>query len=326
MNDQAKKPDAPASIDPFYVDGKAKRSVAIIKAKEKFCEINSAAKLLDWTTEENFAIQAVESNKYITSIAESNPAALYRAMINLSTIGLTLNPALGLAYLVPRDNKICLDISYKGLVKLATDTGSIRWVQSKVVFSNEKFVLRGISEAPLHESVGENAFVSNRGEMVGVYCTVRTSDGDYLTDIMSKDDIDEIMKRSQAWKSVAAGKSASSPWHSDYNEMAKKTVVKRASKLWPKTERADRLDFAIKTINEHEGIDFVAEQEKQPEPVQVEYITEEQELTLIAMLQDKGIDIARPLKYYAIEKLSLLPKALYDEFIALIEKTVSKAQ
>ncbi|MDO1851433.1 hypothetical protein Q2367_25255, partial [Escherichia coli] len=35
--------------------------------------------------------------------------------------------------------------------------------------------------------------------------------------------------------------------------MMKKTVIKRASKLWPKSER---LDTAVQVLNEHEGIDF----------------------------------------------------------------------
>ncbi|MCY1536136.1 RecT family protein [compost metagenome] len=62
---------------------------------------------------------------------------------------------------------------------------------------------------------------------------------------MSRDDIDGIMNRSQ---SVKSGKS--SPWKTDYGEMAKKTVVKRAYKYWPKT---DRLDRAIHHLNTESG-------------------------------------------------------------------------
>jgi recombination protein RecT len=74
---------------------------------------------------------------------------------------------------------------------------------------------------------------------------VKTADGDYLTTCMSRDEIDGIMNRSQ---SVKSGKS--SPWKTDYNEMAKKTVVKRAYKYWPKTER---LDKAIHHLNTDGG-------------------------------------------------------------------------
>jgi recombination protein RecT len=62
---------------------------------------------------------------------------------------------------------------------------------------------------------------------------------------MSRQDIDGIMNRSQ---SVKSGKS--SPWKTDWGEMAKKTVVKRAYKYWPKTER---LDSAVHHLNTESG-------------------------------------------------------------------------
>lgn len=54
--------------------------------------------------------------------------------------------------------------------------------------------------------------------------------GDYLTDVMSKDELDSIKARS------ASAKKGSGPWITDEGEMQKKTVVKRASKYWPKTQ------------------------------------------------------------------------------------------
>src|SRR5690606_1820212 len=75
-------------------------------------------------------------------------------------------------------------------------------------------------------------FAKDRGDIIGVYVVAKTADGDYLTETMTRDEIDGIMNRSE---SVKAGKST--PWKTDYGEMAKKTVVKRAQKYWPKTER-----------------------------------------------------------------------------------------
>ena len=58
---------------------------------------------------------------------------------------------------------------------------------------------------------------------------------------MSVDEINAIMQRSQSFKS---GKS--SPWKTDWSEMARKTIVKRGSKYWP---RCERLDNAILHLN-----------------------------------------------------------------------------
>ena len=49
----------------------------------------------------------------------------------------------------------------------------------------------------------------------------------------------------------ATSKAKNGPWKNFWEEMARKTIVKRASKYWP---RAERLDNAIHVINEDEGV------------------------------------------------------------------------
>lgn len=147
---------------------------------------------------------------------------------------------------MPRDGKICLDISYMGLMDLAIDSGSIRWGQAELVYANDTFGLNGIDQQPTHI---RNPFAKDRGDVVGVYVVVKTADGDYLTDAMSVDEINAIRDRSSAWKAWIS-KQKSCPWLTDWGEMAKKTVVKRAYKYWPKTER---LDTAIHHLNTDGG-------------------------------------------------------------------------
>lgn len=193
---------------------------------------------VSWDREKQFAIQAFQQNDYLAKIALGNPVAAQNAIINVAAIGITLNPAQKLAYLVPRNGGICLDISYMGLMHLAMETGSIRWGQAVIVYSGDTFKRIGIDKAPLHE-VDE---FGDRGEPVGAYCVVKTSDGDYLTETMKREDIHAIRDRSQGYKS---GKN--SPWLTDELEMWRKTVVKRASKYWPKVER---LNNAVSYLND----------------------------------------------------------------------------
>ncbi|MGE5008462.1 recombinase RecT, partial [Yersinia enterocolitica] len=110
----------------------------------------------------------------------------------------------------------------------------------------------GIDRAPEHE-FNEFATAEERGEMVGVYCVVKTDDSDYLTNTMRIADVYAIRDRSEAYKS---GKP--SPWSTDEEQMILKTVVKQAAKYWP---RRERLDQAIDYVNTEggEGINFAAE-------------------------------------------------------------------
>lgn len=194
-----------------------------------------------WESESQFALQAFQANDFLAKTALSNPVSAQNAIINVAAIGITLNPAQKLAYLVPRNKGVCLDISYMGLMHLAMETGSIRWGQAVIVYANDKFKRVGIDRAPLHE-VDE---FGDRGEPVGVYCVVKTSDGDYLTETMKRSDIEDIRDRSMAWKMhISRGKPC--PWSTDALEMWRKTVVKRASKYWPKVER---LNNAIEYLN-----------------------------------------------------------------------------
>jgi len=137
-------------------------------------------KEIKWERESQFCIQAIQSNDYLSKIAQSNPASFQNAIINVATIGISLNPASKHAYLVPRDGRVCLDISYMGLLHLAMATGSILWGQCKIVRENDSYESNGLDKAPTHKY---NPF-SERGEIIGAYCTVKTSDGDYLTDEM----------------------------------------------------------------------------------------------------------------------------------------------
>lgn len=197
---------------------------------------------ISFEKEAGFAIQVLQGNDYALGVAMKNRQSVINAVTNVAAIGISLNPARRQAYLVPRDGRICLDISYMGLIDLAVATGSIMWAQADLVRANDNFALNGFDAPPTHVF---NPFSKDRGEVVGAYVVAKTASGDYLTTTMSREDIDGIMSRSQ---SVKSGKS--SPWKTDYGEMAKKTVVKRAYKYWPKN---DRLSEAIHHLNTDSG-------------------------------------------------------------------------
>lgn len=205
---------------------------------------------VNFQAEANYAIQLLYANSFAASIAQQNPTSVQNALRNASAIGISLNPANKHAYLVPRKSQagmaICLDISYMGLMHLAQSTGSIEWGQAKLVYEADSYENQGIDKAPTHKYP---AF-GQRGQIVGAYCTVKTATGAYLTEEMSIDQIYSVRARSEAFTGGKQGKPPSGPWVTDFEEMCRKTVVKRASKYWPKV---DRLNEAVNYLNTDGG-------------------------------------------------------------------------
>ena len=211
---------------------------------------NCSDKSLSFNAEAEFAIQVLMGNDYAMKVATGNRQSVVNAVKNIAGIGISLNPALKHAYLVPREGRICLDISYMGLMHLAIQSGSIRWAQCALVHEADEFALNGLDKQPAHKF---NPFARDRGAIVGVYCVVKTFDGDYLTHTMPIEDVFAIRDRSSAWIAVQNKKAKSCPWLTDEGEMVKKTCVKQAYKYWPKTAQSGRMEQAIHYLNEQAG-------------------------------------------------------------------------
>ncbi|ELY4101175.1 recombinase RecT [Cronobacter sp. HA18006] len=216
---------------------------------------------INFKRESEFAMQIFANNDYLAKTAMNNTTSTRSAIMNVAAIGITLNPAQKLAYLVPRKGAICLDISYMGLMHIAQQSGAIKWCQSAIVRKNDQFRREGLDKPPVH-IYSEFDTKEQRGEVVGAYVVVKTDDGDYLTHTMRIEDIYSIRDRSEAWKKYKTDNSKKCPWVTDEEQMMLKTVVKQAAKYWP---RRERLDAAIDYVNTEgeEGINFAAE--RQPE-------------------------------------------------------------
>lgn len=209
----------------------------IVEAQhESFSKVLSVDSIA-WDKEKQFAIQALQSNDFLNKTAWGNQASLQNAVINLASIGISLNPVLKHAYLVPRGGAVCLDISYMGLLSIAMMSGAIVWGQAKLVYANDSYTNTGVDTAPKHE---QQTF-GEKGAIVGVYCTVKLPSGDYLTEEMDIEALNKIK---------GASKSAKGPWSTWPEEMMRKSVVKRGSKYWPVSER---MSTAVDMLNQQEG-------------------------------------------------------------------------
>ena len=226
----------------------------IAAQKERFLTLNRANDdLLSYEQECIFAKQQLEKNDFSMKTAGNNQRSLQGAILNVAAIGISLNPAKQHAYLVPRSGAICLDISFQGLRKIATDSGAINWAKVELVYKNDTFKWTGPVTVPVHEA---DPFSKDRGELIGGYCLAKLPSGEFMVEVMKVDEINKVRDTSKASKN--------GPWVNWYDEMAKKTILKRAFKQWPQTTNDQigraRLETAISASHEAEGTAYSLEE------------------------------------------------------------------
>lgn len=176
-------------------------------------------------------------------LQKSSPESIAQACFDAATLGLPIN-RLGLAYLVSYGEQVKLLISYKGYIHLVLQSGIVLDIFAECVYSKDKFrYLAGTSQTIFHEPV----VIGNRGDFVAVYAIARLSNGLTKPCIIRKSEVDIIRSKSRSPNN--------GPWVSDYDEMAKKSSIKRLCKLLPYS----CLPEMLHTIEEiHEPIDVEA--------------------------------------------------------------------
>ena len=204
----------------------------------------------DLQKECNFAAEAMLKNPYLIECAKAHPQEFIAALKNVVLTGMTLNPTLKLAYLVPYKGKVELTPSYMGKVSFLINTGLVKDIYAMLVYNGDKFTFRkGVNGTLEHEP---NVWGEHKKEdILGGYYFAELSNGTYKYDVMPIQHIEEIRKRSPSVKS-----SKSSPWDTDYEEMAKKTIINWGYKSLPKLDMSDKAKDAISILNHVEDDQF----------------------------------------------------------------------
>lgn len=193
--------------------------------------------------EVNFAMQSLMNNDFLVSCAKNYPDHLVEAIKNVGLTGLTLNPELRLGYLIPYKGKIKFQSSYMGKVDILIRTGVVRDIYAELVYEKDEFIYRKGVNATLEHT--PNPFIKDRGQLLGGYYFAVLTNGQVKYDVMPEDRIEEIKNRSESVK-----KGNSSPWDTDYTEMAKKTIINWAFKSLPKTGISDDMIKALEVDGE----------------------------------------------------------------------------
>lgn len=180
-------------------------------------------------------------------LLDCDPAAVFNEVSKAAALGLYLDPQLGEAYLITgwdsRNNRPApqLRLGYRGLIKLARQSGMISTVYAHEVCRND---VLDISLGDEKKLVHKPDYFNDRGEVGLYYAVVHFSDGTSDFEPMSINDINRIRDRSDGWRAFKAGKIKSTPWASDPVEMSKKTVLRRLLKRIPQSpELADAIQI-----------------------------------------------------------------------------------
>ena len=218
------------------MEGEIKKALPSVMTPERFTRITLSA--LSTTPQLN----------------ECTPASFLGAMMTAAQLGLEPNTPLGQAYLLPfRNNrKGCVEcqfqLGYKGLIDLAYRSGAVSTIQAHVVYENDEFEY----QLGLDPTIRHKPAMTNRGAAIAYYAVFRTKDGGFGFEVMSRQNVEaHARKYSKAYNN--------GPWRTNFDEMAKKTVLKRALKYAPLSTDFVRGLSTDETVHDTISADMMAE-------------------------------------------------------------------
>jgi recombination protein RecT len=137
-----------------------------------------------------------------------------------------------------------------GILKKLRNSGELASIAAHVVYEQDRFVYTlGDNESILHEPLLDG----DRGKPKAVYAIARLRDGSVLREVMTITDVEKVRSVSRARDS--------GPWVQWWDEMARKTVLRRLAKRLPSS--SDDVNRVLD--NDDETFDF-SQKPAQPAP------------------------------------------------------------
>jgi recombination protein RecT len=168
------------------------------------------------------------------TLAQADRPSLFAACMTLAQQGLL--PDSREAAIVTFRNKQGQNLAQAmpmigGILKKVRQSGEISSITTQIVYENDPF--KYWVDADGEHIKHEPNFFSDRGKIIGVYALAKTKDGGVYIDVMTVADIDKVRNVSRA--------KDGGPWTQWFDEMAKKTALRRLSKRLPMS--TDLVDF-----------------------------------------------------------------------------------
>lgn len=180
-------------------------------------------------TPERMVRMAITAFQRTPALQKCSPLSIVGCVIEAAQLGLELTGPLGQAYMVPYFNKHTrqeeaqFQVGYRGFLKLAFNSGKVSYFNAHEVHANDFFVYEyGTNQRLVHKPA-----LRDRGEVVAFYSVLRLKDGSSDFEVMSLEDVTAHRDR------YSKASSPASPWNTAFNEMGKKTLIRRLAKRAP---------------------------------------------------------------------------------------------
>lgn len=192
-------------------------------------------------TPERFTRIALTAYSRNEKLQECTAESFLGSMMQAAQLGVEPNTPLGQAYLIPYRNKGVMEVQfqlgYRGMIDLAYRSGEVQNIQAHEVYENDTFEY----ELGLNPKLRHVPALKDRGNVILYYAVFKLTNGGVGFEVMSKEDVEAFAKKKS--KTYGTG-----PWQSDFDAMAKKTLVKRLLKFAPLKSDFVRAVTADETI------------------------------------------------------------------------------
>lgn len=186
---------------------------------------------------DRFTRVALTEMRKVPKLMQADPASFMGAIMQCAQLGIEPGGALGHAWLLPFDNRrsgrteVQFILGYKGMIDLARRSGQIISIEARAVYESDVFsVAFGLDPDLKHEPAWET---DDRGELRAVYAVAKLQGGGTQFEVMGRKEVERIRNESQGYKTAERFGKTNSPWHTHFEEMAKKTVLRRLFKYLP---------------------------------------------------------------------------------------------
>jgi len=192
-------------------------------------------------TPERFTRIALTAYSRNEKLQECTAESFLGSMMQAAQLGVEPNTPLGQAYLIPYRNKGVMEVQfqlgYRGMIDLAYRSGEVQNIQAHEVYENDTFEY----ELGLEPKLRHIPALKDRGNVILYYAVFKLTNGGVGFEVMSREDVEAFAKKKS--KTYGTG-----PWQSDFDAMAKKTLVKRLLKFAPLKSDFVRAVTADETI------------------------------------------------------------------------------